>query len=147
MAYSADTDLLKEMSESELARLTGDSTGEEINTDRTAYARTNADALIDSYLFGRFNVPFTGTIDPIIQKISVDLTVSNLYDYAYGRSSVPSTLVWRKINAVKLLKDIQAGMVALTSADNDSQLPPPIISNKNANDRFFNDELMDQFES
>jgi phage gp36-like protein len=136
MAYSSDTDLLKEISLADLARLTGDTTGHTVDTDRTAYARENADATIDAYLCGRYNVPFTGDIDLIIKKASIDLTISNLYDFAYCKSTVPSTISWRKINAVKMLKDIKAGDVALVKIGVGNGTPPAIISNKKTLKRY-----------
>lgn len=145
MAYSTNDDLLNEYSESELAILTGDPTGQTINEDRLDYARNNAEALINAYLYGRFEVPFTGEINPIIKKISVDITVANLYEIAYSRTSVPSTITWRKINAVKMLKDLQAGTVSLTGSNPTVNAPPPFISNKTNSDRIFNDDILDSF--
>jgi phage gp36-like protein len=145
MAYSTNDDLLNEYSESELAILTGDPTGQTINEDRIDYARSNADALIDAYLYGRFDVPFTGEINPIIKKISVDLTVNSLYEIAYSRTTVPSTITWRKINAVKMLKDMQQGIVSMTGSNPTVNAPPPIITNKEADDEIFDKELLDQF--
>ncbi len=145
MAYSSDEDLLKEFSESDLAVLTGDSTGTTINTDRTAYARNNADTMIDSYLHGRFDVPFIEEINPIIKKISVDLTIALLFEIAYCKTTVPSTITWRRINALKMLKDIQAGLVSLTRTTPATDAPPPIISNKNGSERIFSDDLLDTF--
>ncbi|MBI5325026.1 MAG: DUF1320 domain-containing protein [Ignavibacteriae bacterium] len=145
MAYSTIEDLLNEYSESELAVLTGDPTGQTINEDRIDYACGNAEALIDAYLYGRFDVPFTGEINPIIKKISVDLTINNLYEIAYSRTTVPSTITWRKINAVKMLKDLQSGLVSMTGSSPGVNAPPPIISNKTENDEIFDDELLDQF--
>jgi phage gp36-like protein len=145
MAYSSDDDLLKEFSEQELARLTGDPSGATINTDRTDYARANADALIDSYLYGRQDVPFSEPVNPLINKISNDLTVSNLYDFAYRNSSVPGTVTWRKISAIKLLKDIQVGIVSLIGTTPGTNAPGIIISNKDELDKLFPDEILDEF--
>ncbi len=145
MAYSTNDDLLKEYSESELAILTGDPTGLTINQDRLNYARDNAEAMINAYLYGRFDVPFTGGINPIIKKISVDITIALLYEISYNRTTVPSTITWRKINAVKMLKDLQAGNVSLTGSHPAMNAPPPLISNKTGNDRIFDEELLDQF--
>ena len=142
MAYSSDTDLLKEISEAELARLTGDTSGQTIDTDRTDYARENADALIDAYLFGRYDVPFTGDIDPIIKKVSIDLTLANLYDFAYSKATVPSTITWRKINAVKLLKDIRSGDVALVNIGIGIGTPPAILSNNNPMKRKYHKRIL-----
>jgi len=145
MAYSSDTDLQKEFSDEELARLSGDPTGMTINIERTTYARQNADSIIDAYLHGRYQVPFGDTPDPIINKISIDLTVSNLFDYAYNSSSVPNTIVWRKINAIKMLKDIRAGYISLLNASPGTNAPPPIISSKSGVARTFGDDVLDQF--
>jgi len=145
MAYSFDSDLLKEFSESDLAKLTGDPTGTTVDSSRIAYARINADALIDSYLSGRYDVPFTTTIDPIIAKLSLDLTVANLYDYSNHRTSVPNTVVWRKLNAMQLLKDIQRGNVFLNTGASLSGKENAIISNKTEDDRYFSKDLFQQF--
>lgn len=142
MAYSTDEDLLMEFSEEELARLTGDPGGEEINFERIAHVRKLGDALIDSYLRGHYLVPLDVPPDPVIQKCSLDLVIAGLYDISYKNATVPATVTWRKINAVKLLKDIQKGLIALES-------PPPVstsvLTNRDGTERLFDDELMDQF--
>jgi phage gp36-like protein len=145
MSYSLDTDLLKEFSESDLAKLTGDPTGTTVDTSRIAYARVNADALIDSYLSGRYDVPFESPIDPIIAKLSLDITVANLYDYSNHRTSIPNTVVWRKLNAMQLLKDIQRGNVFLNTGVTLSGKENAIISNKTEDDKYFTKDLLDQF--
>lgn len=145
MAYSSDSDLYKEFSESDLAKLTGDSTGNTVNSSRISYAVINADAMIDSYLFGRYSVPFSAPIDPIITKLSVDITVSNLYEYANHRTSIPNTIVWRKLNALRLLKDIQAGVVSIVTEDTSSGLDNAIVSNKTADDKYFSEAILSQF--
>lgn len=145
MAYSSDTDLQKEFSSSDLAKLSGDPSGSSVDSDRTTYARANADAMIDSYLFGRYNVPFNSPIDPIIRKLSVDLTVTNLYDYANHRSSIPNTIVWRKLNAIQLLRDIQRGFVSIATEDTSSAMDNAIISNKTEDDRHFSESMLRQF--
>lgn len=142
MAYSTDADLLLEFSEEELARLTGDATGAEFSEERTAHARLNADAMIDSYLVGRYPVPFTAPIDPIIRKISIDLTIGNLYETAYRNSAFPATVLWRRLNAQRLLKEIQRGEAFLLNYTASSTAPPAILTN-NRSGRDFTDELLD----
>lgn len=145
MAYSSDSDLLKEFSQSELARLTGDSTGQNIDTGRITYARINADAVIDAFLTGRFKTPLTNPIDSIIKKLSVDLTVANLFEYASCRTAVPNTIVWRRINAVKMLKELQSGGMSLSSVSAGTSAPPPIVSNKKESDRIYDDEVWKKY--
>ena len=58
MAYSIYDDLLFEFSKSELAILTGDPTGTTVDIDRVNFARVSADTMIDTYLWGVYDVPF-----------------------------------------------------------------------------------------
>lgn len=144
MPYSTDNDLLKEYSESELAKLSGGS-GTTVNTDRTDYARSNADALIDAYLFGRVPDSYKTSVPQIITKISVDITIAYLYDIAYCNGSVPNAVTWRKINAVKMLKDIQKGDIQLIDSNPGVNSAPPIFGNKNSKSQVFNDDILDEF--
>jgi len=59
MPYCSIQDLLKEMSSEDLSKLTGDPTGININEIRTEAAIASADALINAYLYGKFNTPLT----------------------------------------------------------------------------------------
>lgn len=139
MAYSSDSDLTKEISSAELAKLTGDPSGVMIDTNRTAHSRANADAIIDAYLSGIYTVPFTDTVPTIIKKLSIDLTLSNLYENAYQLSSVPYTMVVVKANAIRLLKDIQKGYAAVIGREKLSPAASPVISNKDASTRQFDE--------
>jgi phage gp36-like protein len=145
MAYSSLENLLEEFSDQELARLTGDPEGLIIDTSRIAWAQNNADAMIDSHLAASYEVPFTGEINPIIRKISVDLTIGNLYDYHYKNSLVPSTIIWRKLNAVKLLGQIRDGNLKLTGTRPGTNAPPLLLSNKENSERIFSEVLLDKF--
>ncbi len=144
MAYSELSDLLKEFNYDELAKLSGDSSGQLINEERINYAINNADAVIDSYLYGRYIIPLTEPVDNIIRKISVDLAIFHLYEYIYRYGSVPASTTWRRINAFKMLKDIQKGDLILQLAESVFP-PPPIISNKRFKDRIFKSEFLKKF--
>jgi phage gp36-like protein len=129
MAYSDLDDLVEEMGEAELARISGDPSGQTVNEDKINYAIANADAMINAYLGGRFQIPLN-TDDPIIVKLSIDLAVSNLYEYSYSRTVIPTTIVWRRLNAIRLLKDIQTGNALLVTAVEAEINPPTILTNK-----------------
>ncbi len=144
MAYSALSDLLNEFNHQELAKLTGDATGQQINENRINYAIKNADAIINSYLYGRYNVPLSEPIDDILRKISIDLAIFHLYEYTYRYGSVPASTAWRRINAFKMLKDIQKGDLILQTAES-VYPPPPIISNRRFNERIFKAEFLKKF--
>lgn len=145
MAYSTDEDLLREMSESELAKLTGDPTGMEINTERTTYARTTAETLIDAYLNGRYHTPLSEPVDPLINKLSIDLTFVNLYEIYYQRSQISQTVTFRKLNAIRLLKDIREGIVYINAKAFSDSKPPIITSNREGKPRTFSEELFKNY--
>ena len=145
MAYSSIDDLLAEFSSEELARLTGDPTGQQINVGRIDYARLNAETVINSYLIGRYSINVPNFMDPALTKLSIDLTVANLFDYFYGRTVVPNTIVWRRMNAMNYLRDLQAGKALLTEVYDSGEFPPAIISNKENTERTFSDEILEQF--
>ena len=145
MAYCRREDLLLEMTEADLAKLTGDPAGQTIDYDRVDNAITNALILINAYLYDRYPVPFVDPVDPLIRKIAIDFTVANLFEYAYSRTMMPQTIVYRRLNAFRLLKDVQSGMVSLMYAVHGTDAPPAIISNKDKSDVLFPDELLEIF--
>lgn len=145
MAYSSNLDLLNEMAPEELAKLSGSPGGGLIDPDRTDYARSNADALIDAYLWGRYPVPFEAPIDPLIKRISCDLTMVYLYEYAYQGSIVPSSILQRKLLAIAMLKDLQRGKISLMGYTNGSNAPAVIICNKDSDDRLFFKNLLEEY--
>ncbi|MFH1049314.1 MAG: DUF1320 domain-containing protein [bacterium] len=146
MSYSVDNDLLFEFSESELAILTGDPTGTTIDWDRVEFARINADRTIDTYLWGVYQVPFTEEpVPPLVIKLSVDLTVVYLYEIAYKNSSVPNSIIWRRIYAIKMLKDLREGVITLMDLEHSTNPPKTILSNKTDNQRLFSDDVLDEF--
>lgn len=146
MSYSIDDDLLFEFSESELAVLTGDPTGSTIDWDRVNFARVNADSTIDTYLWGVYNVPFIEEpLFPLIRKLSVDLTVIFLYEIAYKNSALPNTVVWRRIYAFKMLKDLRDGNIKIMDSTQPLSLENTILSNKSGVQRIFSDDVLDKF--
>lgn len=145
MPYSTISDLLFEMSAIDLAKLTGDPTGIVIDNARILYAQVTADGVIDGYLKNHYPVPLTTPVDPIIKKISVDFTIANLFDFAYLLTSVPYTVVVIRANALKLLKDIQLGLVSLVLPPHAEPLAAQVLSNKSFERRMFGDETLDRF--
>lgn len=146
MSYSTDEDLLYEFSESELAILTGDPTGTTVDWERVGFARDNSARTIDTYLKGVYEVPFNEEPVPsLIRKLSIDLTVVFLYEIAYKNSSVPNSIVWRRIYAIKMLKDLRDGIVTLSDGENVINLPESILTNKTSTDKIFSRDILDQF--
>ena len=146
MSYSDIDDLRKEINEDDLARLTGDIDGLTVNEERITTALKKAFDVINNYLRGRFTVPLIEPIDPIINCISTDLTFAYLYESTYATGSVPSTIVWRKIMTLKMLKDLRSGQYTLDPAYNqEGESQPQILSNKSGNVRSFSSDQMTDF--
>ena len=145
MPFFDTSEILQEISEPDLARLTGDPTGYAVQFDRIEYARNNADTIIYSYLTGRYDMSVTDIVEPLLKKISIDLTICNLYEYAYCKTVIPNTIVWKRMNAISLLKDVQAGNIALAIRSNMRQQPPPIITNKQGQTVMFDDNTLNEY--
>jgi phage gp36-like protein len=145
MAYSKIDDLLDEFNPDDLARLTGDSSGQQINVVRVDYARGLAEAEIDSYLAGRYKTGEDNPPDPLLHRISVDLTVYNLFQFAYARTDVPNTIIWRRMAAIDLLAKLQAGAITLVTQFGKEETPPLIRTNNRFNERTFGDDLLNKF--
>jgi len=126
MPYTTNDDLLNQMSFAELARLSGDDTGAAIDEDRIDEARRNADGLIDTFLSGRFNLPFD-SVPEIIRTISIELTVYFLNEYKFRDSMLSPAVIAMKDNSLKILGLIQNGDLKILSSLTN---PPEIIINK-----------------
>jgi phage gp36-like protein len=134
MSYSTLNDLLKEFHANEIARISGDPTGNIINIERVNHSIEMADALIDSYIEGRYNLPLESNSIKILNKVSLDLAISNLYEYAFAKTSLPNTIIWRKTNALKILNDIKNGIINLSEFE---------LIKFNTRSRIFNDDFLD----
>lgn len=129
MTYSDCDDLLKEMSEIELAKLSGNS-GTAVNHERIDSALMFAKSVIDAYSDSKYSNSEAAKIPQLIKKISNDLCVAYLYEISCADSMLPQTIVWRKTEALNLLKEIQKGGVRL---DDKSVCNKTIFSNISKN--------------
>jgi len=113
MSYVNQNDLSREIGPTDLAYLTGDVSGLVVNSDRVSHAISSASALINSYLFGIYDVPFILPVDEVIYQLSLDLTVSYLYEYEYRETFIPVPIIQRKLSAIKKLIQLQKGEIIL----------------------------------
>lgn len=121
MAYSAKTDIQKEISDEELIGLTDDEGAGIINEARVNAAIARADALIDSYCGQVETVPFVAA-PPVIKQHSVTIAIYFLYS---RRSVAPEIRKENYRDAVAHLKDIATGKAAIgptTEADYENQI-------------------------
>ena len=125
MAYCAQADILKRVSEDVLIQLTDLEGEESINSDVLSEAIARADAEIDSYLRVRGeDVPLTDTPN-IVAQISIALTLADLYE---SREAMPETIKDRREWARQWLKDFAAGKVSLADDDHQGSDPASGVS-------------------
>lgn len=111
MSYCTQSDLLEQISESKLIQLTDDADIGSIDADVITRAIADADAEIDGYAAVRYDVPFS-PVPVSIRKRSVDITIYNLYA---RRSGAPEDRRIRYNDAIRFLKDLSKGIVAIGS--------------------------------
>lgn len=133
------------ISEAKLIMLTDDSDLGIIDEETAAGVITGGDALIDSYLRGRLQLPLSPVPD-LIPELALDI-------YAYGFYSLkpefecPKTIADRYAAAVKTLVLIQKGDVKLGAAE--IQTPAAETSAEtllvSSGDAMFSKEVLDQY--
>lgn len=109
MPYCTQSDLLEQISEDELIQLTDDAGTGSVDTTVVDRAIADADAEIDAYAGARYDTPFATTPD-IIRKISVDISVYNLFA---RRRGAPEDRKERYKNALRFLENLSKGLVSL----------------------------------
>jgi phage gp36-like protein len=121
MAYCTLTDLLDQIEESGLIRLTDDENLGAVDTARVDKAIADADAEINGYCGSRYRVPLDPVPD-LLRKFSVDIAIYNLI----GRRDVvvPDDRRARYKDAISFLRHVAAGTAQLGVADPDGTPAP-----------------------
>jgi phage gp36-like protein len=141
LAYCTQTDIApKNLTETQLIQLTDDDNTGSVDSTKVTEAIEKADAVIDGYCAQRYTVPFTD-VPPIIEAISVDIAIYNLYSRRVG--TMPDIRKNKYENAIKMLKDIEAGRISLgVPAPSEN---PSRKGSFQKNDRIFMREDMEGF--
>lgn len=111
MAYSTQTDLEEQISQTELIELTDDAGSGSVDTSAVARAIADADAEIDSYCGSRYTMPFS-PVPVMIRKLSVDIAVYNLFSRR-AVLKIPEDRQKRYDNAIRFLRDVSKGLISL----------------------------------
>ena len=115
MAYHEQADLVpRVISSVEFVQLVQDDGADEVSEDGVALyeaERADADALIDSYLGTRYELPLA-EVPALVRRLSVRLTRYNLYARRYPEG-VPEGIRTDFGDAMKLLDRIASGDVTL----------------------------------
>jgi len=112
LAYCTKTDILMQVPELVVARLTDDSGGSPpiVDDDKVARAIADADALIDYHCKEQYVVPFSD-VPEHIRVISVDISIYNLYS---RKETLPILRVDRFNKAIKILILLAEGKIRST---------------------------------
>jgi len=152
--YTALPIILWEMSQSDLNILCGDPTGTNLDTDRFDNAKNQAEALIDTYLEGRYPVPWDSwgspvvgcTCPEIITKLASDLLVWFLNTWYYKNDKPPSAIYNRYIMAISTLKKLSSGEITITDYIAGKNAPPPVFSSCENKNRLFTEDILNNFQ-
>lgn len=143
MPYCALSDIIDQVPEQKILELTDDENLGEVNAARVDKAISTAGSIIDGYLRGRYTLPLS-TVPDLVKTISVDISVFKLYERR-REMDMPESLSSRYKNAVKLLEQIQKGLISLGIEAAASVSGGSYKTNKTAEDREFSKEKLKTF--
>ncbi|MGD9642778.1 MAG: gp436 family protein [Elusimicrobiales bacterium] len=144
MAYCTAADLTERMSTDELIQLTDDAGTGVPNQDIISTAIAAAQGTIDGYLRGRYPVPLA-SVPGLVKNLALDLAAYKLFKRR-NQLMVNEARELMYKQAVSQLKDIQAGIIILETADK-KPLPPASLmrTNKRPADRMFGKDKLEGF--
>lgn len=137
MPYCTLEDIKKAIPEENLIQTTDDEGFGVVNVERVDEAINSADQLIDGYLRGRYTLPLN-PIPGLIKKLSIDLAIFYVYSRRF-ELEMPQTMTDRFKNAVKILEQIQKGVIKLGIETEQSPGQGYYKTNKSKEDKIFND--------
>lgn len=120
MAYCTLTDILDQIEEADVIRLTDDENLGAVSEPRVSKAIADADAEINGYCGQRYRVPFDPVPD-LVRKFAVDIAIYNLF----GRRDVaPEDRRNRYKDAIAFLRQVASGAATLGVEDPDGTPAP-----------------------
>ena len=133
MAYCTESDIEKQLPPANLIELSDDDGNGVADIGVVSQAIADADAEIDSYLSGRYTMPFSPVPDRI-RQISVDIAIWNLY----SRRTVLDEIREKRYNAaISFLKMAARGEVTLGEDPEPAGGEQQIKAGREAEDRTF----------
>lgn len=108
MPYATANDFTARFGPDELLQLTDRNHDGATDADVLGQAISDADAEIDAYLAGRFALPLSGTVPPVLVRIACDVIRYRLWDQAASEE-----VTTRYNAAVKFLQSVASGLVKI----------------------------------
>lgn len=143
MPYCTLADIVNQIPEANIIQLTDDERIGAVNQTRVNMAISTASSLIDGYLRGRYTLPLA-TVPELIRTIAIDIVIYRLYERRL-ELNMPEAMSDRYKNAVKLLEQIQKGLIKLGIESKTGPGQGHYKTNKTSNDRIFNKSRLNQF--
>ena len=113
MAYCTKDDILEQLDEETLLQLTDDYGVGQVDDNKVTRAIADADATIDAYCQGRYEIPLS-PVPPKIRNLSVDLAIYHIY--SRREEVTPEIRKDRYREAMRFLKDVAGGKAQLGAA-------------------------------
>lgn len=141
--YCTLDDIKKAIPETNIIQLTDDAGTGQIDTEKINDAISYAEQLINGYLRGRYTLP----LDPVpelIRHMATDLAIFHLYSRRF-ELEMPQSMMDKYKNAVKLLEQIQKGLIRIGAEVEASPGQGYYKSNRTTEDKVFTREILKQF--
>ncbi len=142
MAYCTQSDIIEQLDEDILVQLTDDAGTGDVDESAVERAIADADAEIDAYCQGRYDIPLS-PVPAMIRRISVDIAV---YHLCSRRGEPPDVRKDRYKNAVRFLEKVMTGGIKLGATEptvTDGNQPVRVTTSKD--DRAFTMDKMSGF--
>jgi phage gp36-like protein len=141
MSYCTQSDILELIAERVLIGLTDDDDIGVVDDGKVDRAIASADAMIDSYCQGRYDLPLS-PVPARILEIAVDLAIYNLYSRT--EQDPPEIRKDRKADAMRYLELVRKGEISLGAST-----PTPQTSGNevqvSSSDRIFTRDTLEGF--
>jgi phage gp36-like protein len=143
MAYCTLDDILKIVPADDILQLTDDAGAGEIDPAKVDEAIAHAGELIDGYLRGRYSLPLN-PVPGLINRLAADIAAYRLYMRRPPAGGLMDPVAERYKTAVKLLAEIQKGVVSL-GEESVGKEPGIFVTNKRPEDRTFGKDVLGGF--
>jgi phage gp36-like protein len=110
MAYITQSDLTEQLSNTELIQITDDQRLGIVDPSVINKAIVSAESEVNGYLATRYAVPVAAPVPDLVKKLSLDITIYNLYR---RRKRISEDVRTAHEDALKKLEQIAKGMITL----------------------------------
>ena len=143
--YCTEEDISNQISNETLIQLTDDTGLGAVNQTHVSDALLFAEVLINGYLLSRYKLPVNSETLSLLKILATDLSIYRLYLRRF-QTDIPSGISEKYKNSIKMLEQIQKGVIALETEARGNIIPMNLYrTNKEYKDRIFTKELLDDY--